>query len=82
MAGKTTSQAVPANGKADSSAQAKPAAYDSTYLTQLMAKMTQTSKPSISPADSAAAIKGFMTGTGGSGTLYQYRVIYTFKGEE
>jgi hypothetical protein len=37
-------------------------------------------KPSISPADSAAAIKSFMTGTGGSGLLYQYHVIYTFKG--
>ena len=38
-------------------------------------------KPSISPADSAAAIKSFMTGTGGSGLLYQYHVIYTFKGK-
>ncbi len=37
-------------------------------------------KPSISPADSAAAIKSFMTGSGGSGLLYQYRVVYTFKG--
>lgn len=36
-------------------------------------------KPSISPADSAAAIKSFMTGTGGSGLLYQYRLVYTFK---
>jgi len=35
-------------------------------------------KPSISPADSAAAIKSFMTGTGGSGLLYQYRVTYHF----
>jgi hypothetical protein len=39
------------------------------------------SKPSISPADSAAAIKSFMTSTGGSGQLYQYRVNYTFKGK-
>jgi len=37
-------------------------------------------KPSISPADSAAAIKSFMTGTGGSGLLYQYRLVYSFKG--
>lgn len=36
-------------------------------------------KPSISPADSAAAIKSFMTGTGGSGQFYQYRTRYTFK---
>lgn len=39
-----------------------------------------TQKPSISPADSAAAIKAFMTSTGGSGLLFQYHVIYTFKG--
>lgn len=85
IAGKTTSQAVPATGtttgattgKPDSSARAK-SAYDSTFLTQLMAK-TNKPKPSISPADSAAAIKGFMTATGGSGSLYQYHVIYTFK---
>jgi hypothetical protein len=38
-------------------------------------------KPSISPADSAAAIKAFMTSTGGSGLLFQYHVIYTFKGK-
>lgn len=38
-------------------------------------------KPSISPADSAAAIKSFMSSTGGSGLLYQYHVIYTFKGK-
>jgi hypothetical protein len=45
---------------------------------QLMAKTNQ-SKPSISPADSAAAIKSFMTGTGGSGLLYEFRVSYTFR---
>lgn len=39
------------------------------------------SKPSISPADSAAAIKAFMTSTGGSGLFYQYHVVYTFKGK-
>jgi hypothetical protein len=32
----------------------------------------------ISPADSAAAIKSFMTGSGGSGWLYQYRVTSSF----
>jgi len=36
------------------------------------------SKPSISPADSAAAIKNFMTGTGGGGLLYQFQVVYNF----
>ena len=34
--------------------------------------------PAISPADSAAAIKSFMTGTGGSGLYYQYRVTYRY----
>jgi Domain of unknown function (DUF4412) len=34
--------------------------------------------PAISPADSAAAIKSFMTGTGGSGLFYQYRVTYHY----
>ena len=34
--------------------------------------------PAISPADSAAAIKSFMTGTGGSGLNYQYRVTYHY----
>ncbi len=34
------------------------------------------SNNATSPADSAAGIKSFMTGTGGRGWLYQYRVIY------
>jgi hypothetical protein len=67
-----------ATGKPDSTSKTK-AAYDSTYLTQLMAKANKP-KPSISPADSAAAIKSFMTGTGGSGLIYQYRITYTYKG--
>lgn len=35
-------------------------------------------KPSISPADSAAAIKSFMTATGGGGLYYQYRIVSSF----
>ena len=66
----------PGAGKTDSSARSK-AGYDSTYLTQLMAKANKP-KPSISPADSAAAIKSFMTGMGGGGLLYQYRITYSF----
>jgi hypothetical protein len=37
---------------------------------------TQPANNAISPADSAAAIKSFMSGTGGSGWLYQYKVTY------
>ena len=62
-----------AAGKPDST---KPNhGYDSAYLTQMMAKANK-QKPSISPADSAAAIKNFMTGTGGSGIRYQYHIAY------
>jgi hypothetical protein len=76
---KAAGKSAQTTGKQDSSAQSK-SSYDSTYLTQLLAK-TNKPKPSISPADSAAAIKSFMTATGGSGLLLQYHVIYTFKGK-
>ena len=66
-------------GKPDSTSKTK-AAYDSTYFTQMMAKANKP-KPSISAADSAAAIKNFMTGTGGSGLIYQYHIVYIFKGK-
>jgi hypothetical protein len=79
IANKPAGQPATGAGKTDSASKAK-AAYDSTYLTQLMAKASKP-KPSISPADSAAAIKSFMTGTGGSGLIYQYHIVYTFKGK-
>ncbi|HUB62542.1 MAG TPA: DUF4412 domain-containing protein [Puia sp.] len=70
---------------------ALPLASGAQVLKNLMSNMKQPAPgatysrpgvgPSISPADSAAAIKAFMTSTGGSGLLYQYRVIYTFKGK-
>ena len=66
------SNKVAPTGKTDSASHS----HDSTYMTQLLAKAAKP-RPSISPADSAAAIKGFMTGTGGSGSLYQYRLTYT-----
>lgn len=70
--------AQPASGKPDSTKGLS--GYDSASLTQMLAKAgnANKSKPSISPADSAAAIKSFMTGTGGSGMFYQYNVTYTF----
>jgi hypothetical protein len=46
---------------------------------QFLKTLVNKPKPSISSADSAAAIKSFMTGTGGSGMLYQYHVSYTFR---
>jgi hypothetical protein len=52
--------------------------YDSASMAQLMANANRANnKPKISPADSAAAIKSFMTGTGGSGIGYQYSISYT-----
>jgi hypothetical protein len=52
--------------------------YDSASMAQLMANANRANnKPKISPADSAAGIRGFMTGTGGSGMLYQFRMTYT-----
>lgn len=67
-------KAVP--GKPDSNA--AKSGYDSARMAQLMAGLNRP-KPSISPADSAAAIKSFMTGTGGSGIQYRYHVTYDFK---
>ncbi|MDR3714659.1 MAG: DUF4412 domain-containing protein [Puia sp.] len=76
ITGKTAGNASQTASKTDSTGKSKPL-YDSSYFAQMMAKAKKT-KPSISPADSAAAIKNFMTGTGGSGMFYQYRVAYTF----
>ena len=71
-------KAVPASGKPDSTA--AKSGMDSARLAQLLAGMSNPNKgkPSVSPADSAAAIKSFMTATGGSGLFYQYHVIYDF----
>jgi hypothetical protein len=79
IANKSPGQTGTSSGKPDSGSRGK-GSYDSTYLTQLLAKANN-SKPSISPADSAAAIKSFMTSTGGSGLYYQYHVVYIFKGK-
>jgi hypothetical protein len=59
-----------------------PLVSEAQVLKNLMSNMKNnngtTGRPgtSLSPADSASAIKSFMTGTGGSGWLYQYRVSY------
>jgi hypothetical protein len=72
-----TGSGATANGKPDSSGRQR-SGYDSASFAQMMARANKP-KPSISPADSAAAIKSFMTATGGSGLFYQYRVVYTLK---
>jgi hypothetical protein len=65
------------SGKPDSSKKSLMG-YDSASMAQLMANANRANnKPKISPADSAAGIKSFMTGTGGSGIGYQYSISYT-----
>jgi Domain of unknown function (DUF4412) len=57
---------------------ATPQSSGAQVLKNMVNNMNQSKpKPSISPADSAAAIKSFMTGTGGSGFLYQYSLHYS-----
>jgi hypothetical protein len=70
-AGNTT-----AAGKPDSASAAARSANDSAMLTQMLAKA---SKPKVMTAADSAAVKSFMTATGGSGMLYEYRVVYDFK---
>jgi hypothetical protein len=56
---------------------------DSNFMAKMMASMAKP-KPSISPADSAAAIKAFTTATGGSGLYYAYKLTerITIKGKD
>lgn len=55
-----------------------PLASGAQVLKNLVNNMRNNTRPTISPQDSAAAIKSFMTGTGGSGWLIQYKVTYNF----
>ena len=63
-------------GKPDSASSAARTARDSATLAQMMAG---SSKPKVMTAADSAAVKSFMTATGGSGMLYQYQVAYDFK---
>ena len=63
-------------GKPDSASSAARTARDSATLAQMIAG---SSKPKVMTAADSAAVKSFMTATGGSGMLYQYRVAYDFK---
>lgn len=53
---------------------------DTNALKQRMAQLQQAhAGPTISPADSAAAIQGFKSATGGSGLFYQFLDTYSIK---
>jgi Domain of unknown function (DUF4412) len=62
-------------GKPDSASAAR-SARDSAALAQML---SGANKPKVMTAADSAAVKGFMTATGGSGMLYEYRVVYDFK---
>jgi hypothetical protein len=74
IAGKNTSSTA---GKKDSNAVSP---LDTNALKERLAQLQKANAgPSVSPADSAAAIQGFKTATGGGGYFYQYLDTYTFK---
>jgi hypothetical protein len=73
IAGKNTSSTT---GKKDSTANAGTT-IDTNALKQRLAQLQKANAgPSVSPADSAAAIQGFKSATGGSGLYYQYLDVY------
>jgi hypothetical protein len=77
IAGKTAANSN--TGKKDSSAQAN--ATDTAAAMQKLAQIIKSpgpTGPSISPADSAAAIRNFKTAASGSGQYYQYLDTYTW----
>lgn len=63
-------------GKPDSASAAARTGRDSAALAQMMAG---SSKPKVMTAADSAAVKSFMTATGGGGMLYEYRVVYDFR---
>ncbi len=63
-------------GTSDSASAAAKSANDSAMVAKYMANVT---KPKPMTAADSAAVRSFMTGTGGSGMLYEYRVVYDFK---
>lgn len=80
MANKAVGNNTAATGaKSDSAAKANGA--DSAMLAGIMAKMNAAAKPVPMTAEDSAAVRSFMTASGGSGILYQYRTRYDFKGK-
>jgi hypothetical protein len=72
--GNNTNTAV----KSDSVAKA---ANDSAMLAGIMGKMAAATKPVPMTAEDSAAVKSFMTASGGNGLFYQYQTRYDFKGK-
>jgi Domain of unknown function (DUF4412) len=75
ISNKAAGNATGTTGKRDSTSAGKPGP-DSAMVAQLLANAT---KPKPMTAADSAAVKSFMTATGGSGMLYEYRVVYDFK---
>jgi len=76
LSNKAAGKATGTTGKTDSASAARKQAADSAALMQMLAG---TNKPTPMTAADSAAVKTFMTATGGSGMLYQYRVAYDFR---
>jgi hypothetical protein len=65
-------------GKPDSAANAK--GYDSTMVAGIMSRAAKpVAMTAADSASAAAAVKEFMTATGGSGILYQYQIRYNLR---
>jgi hypothetical protein len=79
MANKATGNTTNTTGKPDSAAKVNGA--DSAMLAGIMAKMSAAGKPVPMTAEDSAAVRSFMTASGGSGMLYQYQTRYDFKGK-
>jgi hypothetical protein len=77
IAGKNNTSST--TGKKDSASNAATG-LDTTALKERLAQLQKANAgPSVSPADSAAAIQGFKTATGGSGYFYQFLDTYDLK---
>ncbi len=76
LGNKAAGNVAGAPGKPDSASAAARAARDSATLMQMMAGAN---KAKVMTAADSAAVKSFMTATGGGGMLIQYRVVYDFK---
>jgi Domain of unknown function (DUF4412) len=78
IAGKNNTTPASGTGKKDSANAAL--LFDTAALKERMAQLQKANAgPSVSPADSAAAIQGFKTATGGGGYYYQFLDTYDFK---
>jgi len=76
ISNKAAGNATGTTGKRDSTSAAGKSGLDSAMMAQMLANAT---KPKPMTAADSAAVKSFMTATGGSGMLYEYRVVYDFK---